>query len=150
VPKEKINFIDSSFYNLNSVNSSSIPLFQHNDSTRMLMAANMQKQAVIPLKGEAPLIASGIEHYLLSNAPLTIKANSAGIVNYVDSEKIVINQQEYLIRQFQVSNTNSLLTLVPIVEKGETVQAEQIIACGNYQEEQELALGQNLRVAFMC
>ena len=150
MPKEKINLIDSSFYNLNSINSSSIPLFQHNDSTRMLMAANMQKQAVVLLKSEAPLVASGIEHYLLNNAPLTVKANSAGTVNYVDSEKIIIDQQEYLIKQFQVSNTNSLLTSVPIVEKGEVVQTGQIIACGTYQEQQELALGQNLRVAFMC
>jgi len=114
------------------------------------MAANMQKQAVILLKSEAPLVASGIEHYLLSNSPLTIKASYSGTVNYVDSEKIVIDRQEYSIKQFQISNTNSLLTSVPVVEKGEIVQAEQIIACGSYQEQQELALGQNLRVAFMC
>jgi len=114
------------------------------------MAANMQKQAVVLLRSEAPLIASGIEHYLLDNSPLTIKTSLAGTVNYVDSEKIQIDQREYQLKQFQVSNTNSLLTSIPTVEKGEIVQAGQIIACGSYQEQQELALGQNLRVAFMC
>jgi len=124
----------------------------------MLMASNMQKQAVVLLKGEAPLVASGVESYLLDNAFLTVKASSAGTVKYVDSEKIVINhsssagekQQEYPINQFIVTNANNLLTSTPTVKKGEQVQAGQIISCGNYQEKQELALGQNLRVAFMC
>ena len=123
----------------------------------MLMAANMQKQTVILLKGEAPLVASGVESYLLDSASLTVKANAAGTVQYVDSEKIIINhsssgqkKKEYSINQFVVSNTNNLLTSVPVVKTGEQVQAGQIIACGSYQEQQELALGQNTRVAFMC
>ncbi|CAI2187957.1 14172_t:CDS:10, partial [Funneliformis geosporum] len=149
VPKEKINFIDTSFYHLNSVNSSSIPFFQHNDAVRMLTASNMQKQAVILFQGEAPLVASGIESYLLDNASLTVKAASAGVVKYVDSEKIILNsspetiqqnknislEQEYPINQFLITNTNSLLTSVPLVKKGEKVQAGQIIACGyNYED----------------
>lgn len=164
MPKEKINFIDTSFYHLNSVNSSNIPFFQHNDSVRMLTASNMQKQAVILLKGEAPLVASGIENYLLNNASLSVKAESAGIVKYVDSEKIIIHSlvgesiqkkngfqiQEYPINQFLVTNTNCLLTSVPLVKKGEKIEAGQIIACGSYHDRQELALGHNLRVAFMC
>ena len=164
VPKEKINFIDTSFYHLNSINSSSIPFFQHNDSVRMLTASNMQKQAVILLKGEAPLVASGIENYLLGNASLTVKSDSAGIVKYVDSEKIIIspektaqqkkdsypNQEEYPISQFLITNTNNLLTSVPLVKEGEKVEKGQIIACGNYHDQQELVLGHNLRVAFMC
>ncbi|CAJ0919100.1 483_t:CDS:2 [Entrophospora sp. SA101] len=109
------------------------------------MAANMQKQAVILLKGEAPLVASGVESYLLDNASLTVKADAAGTVQYVDSEKIILNHsgkkpQEYSINQFVVSNTNNLLTSTPVVKKGEQVQAGQTIACGNYQDQQELAL----------
>jgi len=165
VPKEKINFIDTSFYHLNSVNSSNIPFFQHNDSVRMLTASNMQKQAVILLKGEAPLVASGIESYLLNNASLTVKADSPGIVKYVDSEKIIVQSltgentpqkknsllvQEYPVNQFLITNTNNLLASVPLVKKGEEVKEGQIIACGNYHDQQELALGHNLRVAFMC
>ena len=125
----------------------------------------MQKQAVTLLKGEAPLVASGVENYLLNNASLTIKADSAGIVKYVDSEKIVIHSlaeenilqakndslvQEYPINQFLVTNTNNLLISVALVKKGEKVKAGQVIACGNYHDQQELALGHNLRVAFMC
>jgi len=129
----------------------------------------MQKQDVILLKGEAPLIASGVENYLLSNASLTVKAESAGVVKYVDSEKIIIHlpaeknaqqkkknaleiftEKEYPINQFLVTNANGLLTSVPLVKKGERVEAGQIIACGNYHDQQELTLGHNLRVAFMC
>src|SRR4051812_28436210 len=129
----------------------------------MLTASNMQKQAVILLKGEAPLVASGIENYLLNSASLTIKADSSGVVKYVDSEKIIIHPfdetnlqpknnspQEYPINQFLVTNSNGLLTSTPLVKKGEKVKAGQIIACGNYHEQQELSLGHNLRVAFMC
>ena len=158
VPKEEVELIDSSFYHLNSVNSSNVCFFQHNNSIRMLMTANMQKQIVVLLKGEAPLVASGIESYLLSNSSLAVKADSSGTVTYVDSEKILISpstgkknlSKAYQLNQFSVSNTNSLLTSVPLVQKNQVIKAGEIIACGNYQENQELALGQNLRVAFMC
>ena len=102
---------------------------------------------------------------MLDNSSLTIKADSAGVVKYVDSEKIILYpfpkettqqkknislDQEYPINQFLITNTNSLLTSVPLVKKGEEVKAGQIIACGNYHDQQELVLGHNLRVAFMC
>src|SRR6185503_12663476 len=74
VPKEKINYIDSSFYQLNSITSATIPFFHHNDATRMLMATNMQRQAVTLLKNQEPLVASGIEASLLNNSPLVVKA----------------------------------------------------------------------------
>ena len=67
IPKEKLDFIYSSFYHLNSVTSATIPFFHHNDATRMLMATNMQRQAVTLLKSQEPLVASGIEAGLLNN-----------------------------------------------------------------------------------
>jgi len=150
VPKEKINFIYSSFYHLNSITSATIPFFQHNDSARMLMASNMQKQAVTLLKGEAPLVASGVESFLFNHDSLTIKAEKAGKVDYVDSEKIIIDKQEYPLTQFAVSNTNSLVTSKPLIKKGEKVAKGQAIAAGSYNDQQELSLGCNVRVAFMC
>src|SRR5205085_6333231 len=92
IPKQKLDFIYSSFYHLNSLTSATIPFFQHNDATRMLMAANMQRQAVTLLKSQEPLVASGIEASLLNNSPLAVKAEEKGVVEYVDSRQIVINE----------------------------------------------------------
>ncbi|CAG8752346.1 6977_t:CDS:2, partial [Funneliformis caledonium] len=117
IPKEKLEFIYSSFYHLNSVTSATIPFFHHNDATRMLMATNMQRQAVTLLKSQEPLVASGIEAGLLNNSPLAVKAEEKGVVEYADSDKI---------------------------EKG------QMLACGNYANNGELSLGNNLRVGFFC
>ncbi|CAG8611931.1 6936_t:CDS:2, partial [Ambispora gerdemannii] len=92
VPKEKVDYIDSSFYQLNSITSSTIPFFHHNDATRMLMASNMQRQAVTLSKSQVPLVASGIETSLLNNSPLVIKATAPGQVEYVDRQQVVLGQ----------------------------------------------------------
>ncbi len=149
-----LDYIDSSFYHLNSVNSASIPFFQHNDSTRMLMACNMQKQAVVLLKNEVPFVATGTETSLLNNSALNVFSRTSGEVEYVDSQKIVVNsegeQVVYNLKQFVVSNKNNLFLSLPQVKKGMKVTEGQLLAYGNYGNRRELSLGYNLRVAFMC
>src|ERR1043166_6940624 len=111
IPKEKLDVIYSSFYHLNSVTSATIPFFHHNDATRMLMATNMQRQAVTLLKNQEPLIASGIEAGLLNDSPLTVKAEEKGVVEYVDNHQIIIKEKNkekktYQLEQAVVSNKN--------------------------------------------
>ncbi|CAG8726793.1 24625_t:CDS:2, partial [Racocetra persica] len=153
VPKEKINLIYSSFYHLNSVTGATIPFFNHNDATRMLMATNMQRQAITCLKNQEPLIASGIEANLLENSPLTVKAEEKGVVEYVDSQQIILKKNKskkiYPLEQLVVSNKNTLGFSLPLVKKGESVSKGQILACGNQASNGELSLGYNLRDAII-
>ncbi|KLL01819.1 MAG: DNA-directed RNA polymerase subunit beta [Mycoplasmataceae bacterium RC_NB112A] len=155
VPKERIDYIDSSFYQMNSLTSATIPFFQHNDATRMLMATNMQRQAVTLLKSQTPLIATGIEKSLLDNSPLLIKAQAEGEVEYRDSQQIKIKEKKgtlktYKLKQLVVSNKNVLNFSIPLVKKGEKVKVGQVIASGDYNQGGELALGYNLRAAYLC
>ncbi|WNE41046.1 MAG: DNA-directed RNA polymerase subunit beta [Mycoplasmataceae bacterium] len=155
VPKEQVDYIDSSFYQLNSVASASIPFFSHNDASRMLMASGMVKQAVTLLKNEVPLVASGIEQSLAKNCSLTVEAENDGEVIYVDSQKIVIKEKDgkektYNLKQLVVSNKNSLVFSFPLVKKGDKVKKGQIIVNDSHTKDEELALGYNLRVAYCC
>ncbi|CAI2162436.1 10711_t:CDS:2 [Funneliformis geosporum] len=155
VTKEKVDYIDSSFYQLNSVTSATIPFFQHNDATRMLMSSNMQRQAVTLLKSEAPLVASGLESALSNNSSLTVETEEAGKVEYVDNQQIIIKENDkgertYKLSQSVVSNKNILNFSLPLVKQGEKVKKGQIIACGSYTNQGELSLGYNLRVAYLC
>ncbi|MCE8158975.1 MAG: hypothetical protein I3270_00620 [Candidatus Moeniiplasma glomeromycotorum] len=155
IPREKIDYIDSSFYQLNSLTSATIPFFHHNDATRMLMATNMQRQAVTLLKSQAPLVASGIEKSLLDNSSLLVKAQADGEVEYQDSQQIIVKEKRgtkkvYHLKQLVVSNKNVLDFSVPWVKKGEKVKKEQILASGNYHQGGELSLGYNLRTAYLC
>jgi DNA-directed RNA polymerase subunit beta len=155
VPKEKIDYIDSSFYQISSLTSATIPFFHHNDATRMLMATNMQRQTVTLLKSQAPLVASGIEKSLLDNSSFLIKTQTDGEVEYQDSWRIVIREKNgtsktYNLKQLVVSNKNVLNFSIPLVKKGEKVKKGQIIASGDYNQGGELALGYNLRVAYLC
>lgn len=154
IAPSKLDYIDSSFYHLNSINSASIPFFQHNDSTRMLMACNMQKQAVVLLTNEAPFVATGTEASLLENSNLNVFSENAGHVEYVDSRRIVIKEDDgertdYDVKQFVVSNKNNLFLSLPQVKKGDKVTKNQLLSYGNYGKNRELSLGHNLRVAFM-
>jgi len=155
VSKEKIDYIDSSFYQLNSITSATIPFFQHNDATRMLKATNMQRQAVTLLKNQEPLVASGVEANLLNNSSLVVKAEEKGLVEYVDSQQIIIKESSktkrtYELKQLVASNKNILNFSQPLVKKGEKVEKDQMLAHGNYANNGELALGYNLRVAYLC
>ena len=155
IPKEKVNYIYSSFHHLNSLTTAAIPFFSHNDATRILMAANMQRQALPLLVNQEPLVASGIEASLLKNSPLSINAEEKGQVKYVDSQKIIVketNNKEkvYKLKQLVASNKNTLDSSLPLVKKGDKVEKGQTIACDKCFENRELALGYNLRVAYLC
>jgi DNA-directed RNA polymerase subunit beta len=155
MPKEKVNYIYSSFHHLNSLTTAAIPFFSHNDATRILMAANMQRQALPLLVNQEPLVASGIEASLLKNSPLSINAEEKGQVKYVDSQKIIVketNSKEkvYKLKQLVASNKNTLDLSLPLVKKGDKVEKGQIIACDKCFKNGELALGHNLRVAYLC
>jgi DNA-directed RNA polymerase subunit beta len=153
--REKVDFIDSSFYQLNSVASASIPFFSHNDASRMLMASGMVKQAVTLLKNETPLVASGIEQSLAKNCSLAIEAEKEGEVIYADSKKIIIKEKNgedkiYNLKQLVLSNKNTLVFSSPLVKKGEKVKKGQMIASDSHSKDEELSLGYNLRVAYCC
>jgi len=153
INKNRVDYIYSTFYHLNSPNTSSIPLFSHNDATRVLMTSNMQRQAVPLLINEEPIISSGIEYNLFLNSFLTVKTDFSGIVSYVDSEKIIIisknkDKKIYKIRQLVTSNKNTLFFSFPKVKKGDKVEKNQIISCGNYSSNNEFALGHHFRVSY--
>jgi len=119
------------------------------------MAANMQRQALPLLVNQEPLVASGIEASLLKNSPLSINAEEKGQVKYVDSQKIIVketNNKEkvYKLKQLVASNKNTLDSSLPLVKKGDKVEKGQTIACDKCFENRELALGYNLRVAYLC
>ena len=155
ISRKKVNYIDSSFYQMNSITSSIIPFFHHNDATRMLMASNMQRQAVTLLKNEPPLVSSGIEFGLLDSSSLTIKAEEEGEVEYANSQEISIRSKndkiiKYKLKQSIISNKNTLNFSIPSVKEGEKINQGQIISHGNYGNGYELSLGYNLRVAYLC
>lgn len=155
IPKEKISYIYSSFHQLNSLTTAAVLDPARNDATRVLMAANMLRQAIPPFINQRPLVASGIEESVFLNSPLTIKAQEKGQVEYVDSEQIIIKEsgkekRTYELKQLVVSNKNTLSFSSPLVKKGEKIEKGQIIAGSSYSSNNEACLGYNLRVAYLC
>ena len=148
VPKEKINYIYSSFYHLNSPISVTLP--SHTDATRVLMAS-MSRQAVPLLKNQTPLVSSGIEANLFENS-LIIKAKEEGQVDYADKQQIIIKESNNKKRIYKLRDYKKeiLSFSLPVVKKGEKVEKGQVISCSNYSDGNELSLGYNLRVAYLC
>jgi DNA-directed RNA polymerase subunit beta len=159
VPIKDILYMDVSPDQLVSVSASLIPFLEHDDANRALMGSNMQRQAVPLLKAKAPLIGTGIEGVVAQDSGVSVIAESNGVVEDVDSSRIVIRsigkgdyEEEvtiYKLVKYQKSNQNTCYNQRPIVKKGETVKKGQIIADGPATELGELALGQNVMVAFM-
>ena len=143
-----------------SVSASLIPFLEHDDANRALMGSNMQRQAVPLLKARAPLVGTGIEGVVARDSGIAVVARRDGVVENVEASRIVVrssgvtddDQPEveiYKLAKFQKSNQNSCYTQKPIVHKGGIVKKGQIIADGPACELGELALGQNVMVAFM-
>jgi DNA-directed RNA polymerase subunit beta len=137
---------------------------EHDDANRALMGSNMMRQAVPLLKPEAPVVGTGIEHMVAKDSRILLVAEGDGVVEYVDAEKIIIryerNEEEkfisfvddtktYNIPKFQKTNQNTCINLKPIVTKGQKVTTGTILTEGYATEGGELALGRNLKVAFM-
>ncbi|MFC1883924.1 DNA-directed RNA polymerase subunit beta [Thermodesulfobacteriota bacterium] len=157
---EDVKYMDVSPDQLVSVSASLIPFLEHDDANRALMGSNMQRQAVPLLKAKAPLVGTGIESVVARDSGVSVIAKRDGIVEDVDGSRIVIRYTDisnsddpeveiYKLTKFQRSNQNSCYSQKPIVKPGDIVRKGEIIADGPASELGEIALGQNVMVAFM-
>ena len=153
VKPEQVDYIDVSPQQVVAVTTSCIPFLEHDDATRALMGANMQRQSVPLLKAEAPLVGTGVEYIAARDSGAAIKAKADGIVEYVDAKQIVIKNKTgkdtYYLANFEESNQDSCYHHRPIVQVGEKVERGHVIADGPSMDQGELALGKNVVVAFM-
>ena len=153
-PRESVEYMDVSPQQIVSVGASLIPFLENDDSTRALMGANMQRQAVPLLKSQAPIVATGIEHRAAKDSGVCVVSKNAGEVVYVGDEKIRIKRDSdgeidyYRLLKFRRANQGTTINQRPIVKLGEHVGANEIIADGPSTEQGELALGKNILIAF--
>lgn len=155
--KNKVTLIDLSPRMLMGVAASLIPFLEHDDANRALMGSNMQRQAVPLLRPEAPIVGTGIERIIARDSWEAVKAVRSGVVERVDSKNIYILGEDengayidsYSLQKNLRSNQNTSFTQNPIVKVGDIVCKDQIIADGPSMDNGELALGRNVRVAFM-
>ena len=157
---EEIDMIDVSPQQVVSVAASLIPFLENDDANRALMGSNMQRQAVPLLRSEAPFVGTGMEAAVAKDSGAAIAAKRAGVVQQVDSARIVIRATSdlstttsgvdiYNLKKFQRSNQSTCMTQLPLVQVGDKVEKGEIIADGPCTNLGELALGRNVLVAFM-
>jgi len=154
VKKEAIEFVDVSPMQIVSVTTSLIPFLENTDAARAMMGSNMQRQAVATIKPEAPIVGTGIEKQAAIDSGQIVIASEKGVVNYVDGKQIIISEgrtkkRTYRLQNFSRSNQDTCMHQRPVVEKGEKVRKGEIIADCLATKNGELALGQNVLVAFM-
>jgi DNA-directed RNA polymerase subunit beta len=164
VGPEEIELMDVSPTQIASIAASLIPFLEHDDANRALMGSNMMRQAVPLMRTEAPIVGTGIEGQLISDSRTQIVAEGAGEVVYVDADTIKIKYDRssdeefvsfdnaikpYYIPKFRKTNQNTTIDLRPTCKKGDRVEAGQILTEGYSTEQGELAIGKNLKVAFM-
>ncbi len=158
---DKVNYMDVSPKQIVSVAASLIPFLEHDDANRALMGSNMQRQAVPTIKPEKPLVGTGIERVVAIDSGVTVIAKRPGVIDSVDASRIVVRVDVevsglndigvdiYNLTKFVRSNQNTCINQRPIVELGDRVQPGDVLADGPSTDLGELALGQNLLVAFM-
>jgi len=156
-----VNYMDVSPRQIVSVAAALIPFLEHDDANRALMGSNMQRQAVPTLRAEAPLVGTGIERAVAIDSGVTVVARRGGYVDSVDASRIVVrvNDNEttaaepgvdiYNLTKYTRSNQNTCINQRPLVKSGDTIAAGDVLADGPSTDMGELALGQNLLVAFM-
>ncbi len=164
VEPNQVDLIDVAPNQIASIAASLIPFLEHDDANRALMGSNMQRQAVPLLRPEAPIVGTGLEPLVAKDSRVLINAEGTGVVEYVDANEIVIryNRSEndklvsfdddtksYKLTKFRKTNQNTCINLKPIVAKGEKVSKGQVLCEGYATQNGELALGRNLKVAFM-
>ncbi|MCH5328914.1 MAG: DNA-directed RNA polymerase subunit beta, partial [Coprobacter sp.] len=164
VAPEEVNLMDVSPTQIASIAASLIPFLEHDDANRALMGSNMMRQAVPLLRTEAPIVGTGLEGQLIRDSRTQITAEGAGVIEFVDATTIRIRYdrtedeefvsfesavKEYNIPKFRKTNQSTTVDLRPICRKGDRVVAGQILTEGYSTEAGELALGKNLKVAFM-
>ncbi|OQM34040.1 DNA-directed RNA polymerase subunit beta [bacterium endosymbiont of Pedicinus badii] len=159
--RKQIDYMDVSTQQIVSVGASLIPFLEHDDANRALMGANMQRQAVPTIVTDKPLVGTGMERIVAIDSGVTVIAKRGGIVQYVDASKIVINvkqneiqEQEsgidiYNLTKFSRSNQNTCINQKPCINLGDEIQRGDVLADGPCTDLGELALGQNMRIAFM-
>ena len=151
---EDLDYIDISPRQLASVSTSLIPFLEHDDSSRALMGANMQRQAVPLVRSSAPFVGTGMERVAAFDSATIVINQLAGVVSEVSAETIVVKadsgeETSYTLRKFERSNQGTSINQRAIVSEGERVEAGAVLADGPATENGELALGKNLLVAFM-
>ncbi len=164
VAPNDINLMDVGTNQIASIAASSIPFLEHDDANRALMGSNMQRQAVPLLKPSSPIVGTGIEQLVARDSRVLINAEGSGVVEYVDANEIVIRYDwtnedkmvsfdsevtNYSLTKFAKTNQSTCINLKPIVKKGDRVEKGQVLCEGYATQQGELALGQNLKVAFM-
>jgi DNA-directed RNA polymerase subunit beta len=155
VSKFDVEFIAILTIQVVSAAASLIPFFEHDDANRALMGSNMQRQSVPLLTPQKPIVGTGLENQIACDSGMTITAFKSGVVIYVSSTDIVIeedsgNNFKYLLKKYNKSNQNTCINQRPIVWLGQKVKSGQIIADGPSTENGELSLGQNIIVAYMA
>ena len=158
---ENVDFMDVAPGQIVSVAASLIPFLEHDDANRALMGANMQRQAVPCLRAEKALVGTGIERTVAMDSGTTVQAKRGGVVDYVDSKRIVVkvNDKEtaqnevgvdiYNLTKYTRSNQNTNINQKPLVKIGDKIERGDVIADGASTDVGELALGQNMLVGFM-
>jgi len=164
VTPEQINYTDVAPNQIASISASLIPFLEHDDANRALMGSNMMRQAVPLLRPESPIVGTGLERQVASDSRVLINAERDGVVEYVDANKIVIkytlselekqisfdgDTKTYNLIKFRKTNQGTCINLKPIVRKGDKVKKGQVLSEGYATQDGELALGRNMKVAFM-
>ncbi len=160
-PLEKVDMMDVSPRQVVSVAASLIPFLEHDDANRALMGSNMQRQAVPTLNADKPLVGTGIERNVAVDSGVCVVANRGGIVEYVDASRIVVKVADleigeddagvdiYNLTKYTRSNQNTCINQRTIVRQGDVIARGDVLADGPSVDMGELALGQNMRIAFM-
>jgi DNA-directed RNA polymerase subunit beta len=164
IDPSSVNYTDVAPNQIASISASLIPFLEHDDANRALMGSNMMRQAVPLLRPEAPIVGTGLERQVASDSRVLINAEGAGTVEYVDAEKITIKYERteeeamvsfesdtktYPLVKFRKTNQGTSINLKPIVQKGDKVAKGQVLCEGYATQNGELALGRNMKVAFM-
>jgi DNA-directed RNA polymerase subunit beta len=162
--KDDVHMMDVAPNQIASIAASLIPFLEHDDANRALMGSNMMRQAVPLLRPDSPIVGTGIEHMVAKDSRLLVVAEGDGVINFVDATEIVVKydrteEEEFLsfdssivhytLPKFKKTNQNTTVNLVPMVQKGQRIKKGQILTEGYGTQGGELALGRNLRVAFM-
>ena len=164
VTPDQVNYTDVAPNQIASISASLIPFLEHDDANRALMGSNMMRQAVPLLRPDSPIVGTGLEQQVASDSRVLINAERDGVVEYVDANKIMIkydltdderlvqfesDTKSYNLIKFRKTNQGTCINLKPIVKKGDRVSKGQVLSQGYATEKGEIALGRNMKVAFM-
>jgi len=164
VSPDAVDYMDVAPNQIASISASLIPFLEHDDANRALMGSNMMRQAVPLLRPESPIVGTGLERRVAKDSRILINAEGAGVVEYVDANKITIkydrteeermvsfdsDEVSYNLIKFRKTNQGTCINLKPIVKRGDRVTEGQVLCEGYATQKGELALGRNMKVAFM-